>query len=152
MAQRTRQFNNDEDLPINNYRITGIKSLLFNEMAAGTVPVASEVLYADGVHQAFGLWVRDYLRVGDDNQAVLHQQAASESIDTRGRTFAYTGGRLTGITEKDGSTTVKDTVNTLDGYGRVTQSQTIIGGKTITTTYTYDGNSERIASMSRVVV
>jgi len=152
MAYRTRQFKNDEDLPVNNYRITGIKSLLLNSREAGAVPSAEEILYADSHHQVLKALIRDRLQVGNSNTSILHIKAAAESIDTRSRAFTYTGDRLTELAEKDGANTVKNTVNTLDGYGRIIQSQTTVGGKTITTTITYEGNTEKVASMSRSVV
>lgn len=153
MTYRTRQFNNDEDLPLNGNKLTEIGGLLFDALLAGTVPLAAEIIYADGFHQASWVLVRDRLQVGSSNASVLHRQAAQMPIDSRTRTLTHdAAGRLTTLVEAAGQVPVKTVENTLDGLGRITEMRENLGGKTTITQFTYDDNTERIATMTRFVV
>jgi YD repeat-containing protein len=77
--------------------------------------------------------------IGADDNDVNLVRALIQPIDKRSVTLAYTNGALTGVTEKDGATTVKTTTLAYDGTGKLTTVTIAAGGKTIVITMGYTG-------------
>lgn len=91
-------------------------------------------------------------QLGASNQIVNLFKALNQQIDTRGVTLTYdTNGRLTTVTERDGTTTVKTTSLGYDANGNLVTVTEQVAGKMITTTLTYDANGN-LASIARSVV
>jgi len=89
---------------------------------------------------------------GTSNQDVNLVQALIQSVDTRNTSLTYDGNnRLTTITEKDGTTTVKTTTLSYDANGRLSTVTEVVGGKTIITTLSYDSYSN-IVGVSKEVI
>jgi YD repeat-containing protein len=88
--------------------------------------------------------------LGTDNKAVNLFKALNFSIDTRTAVATHTGGRITKIDEKDGSTIVKSTTITYDGLGRVSKVTETAGGKTVTTTLSYNADGT-LSGVSKAV-
>lgn len=76
--------------------------------------------------------------LGSDNRSINFRKALDFPIDTRSLALTYTTGRLTKVEEKDGSTVVKTTTIGYDTRGRANKITESAGGKTVTTTLTYN--------------
>ena len=124
-----------------------------------------------------GLWTwTDGSRRNTETYNNAGQRIATKDVDGNTTTYSYTGSLLTGITDATGQITYLDyTGNNLsdirtvsngvtqtrvrysyDALNRLTQVQvdlspednSVADGKVYTTTYTYDGTSQRIASIT----
>jgi len=83
---------------------------------------------------------QDKVILGDGNQDVVRVQAVTFDVDTRSITLAYTSGKLTSVTVKDGATTVKSA--TLSYTGSTLNSVAITAdGNTLTSTLAYTGSN-----------
>lgn len=111
--------------------------------ASGLVPLANvpATLTGKDADTLDGQHAAAFPLLGITNQVVNLFLALNQRLDTRSVSLSYdTGGKLTGVTEKDGVTTVKTTTLTYDANGRVTTVTESVAGKTITTTLSYDAN------------
>lgn len=85
------------------------------------------------------------------NQTVIPKKAVILDTNTRTVTLSYdSNGRLTSVTEKDGSTTVKTTSLSYDANGNLTQVQESAGNIVVTTQFSYNTNGQ-LVSISRSV-
>lgn len=152
MAIRVKQIIFDEDLNIQGFNLTGLGRFVFNSLANGTNPNATEILYADSTFKVNTWLVEHKLQAGVGNTDVFVRKALEIDLDTRNLVYAYDGSsRLIQLTERDGVSAVKITTFTYDGTNRVsTMVETTTSG-TLTSTYTYVGATIDIASVSRAV-
>lgn len=86
--------------------------------------------------------------VGTDT-TVQERKSLIHDTHQRNTTMGYTGGNLTSITEKSGTTTIKTTTLSYTG-DNLTQTVEVAGGVTVTTTLAYDGSGV-LTGTTRVV-
>lgn len=85
---------------------------------------------------------------GDSNTDVSLIYSVQHQAHTRSTVLTYTGGRLTQVEEKDGSTVVKTTTLNYDGSGRLSSVVETAGGIARTSTLNYDANGS-LTSVTR---
>ncbi|GIM45970.1 hypothetical protein DNHGIG_15190 [Collibacillus ludicampi] len=99
--------------------------------------------------------VANIASLGSKNTDVDFFTAVIQRADTRGNTFTYdtVTGNLLQVLERDPATntTIKTINYTYDSSGNLTQMQEIVGGKTITTTYSYDPTTGNLTGTGRSV-
>lgn len=87
--------------------------------------------------------------IGTGNTTLLKQRACILKNDTRTTGLTYTNGSLTGIVEKDGSTTVKSATLAYNASGNLITVTEVAGGTTVTTTLNYTAGV--LTSVTRAV-
>jgi YD repeat-containing protein len=99
--------------------------------------------------------VTNIASLGSKNTDVDFFTALIQRADTRGNSYIYDAvtGNLLQVAEIDPATntTIKTINYTYDSSGNLIQMQELIGGKTITTTYSYDPTTGNLTGTGRSV-
>lgn len=101
-------------------------------------PLPTEVADISVLNENYDTLDNVIVALGTDNRSINFPKALDFPIDTRSLTLTYTTGRLTKVEEKDGSTVIKTTTIGYDANGRANKITESAGGKTVTTTLTYN--------------
>lgn len=91
------------------------------------------------------LWHSGNVGADANNRSVALMKALLHRTDTRSTVLTYSGGRLTKVEEKDGSTVVKTTTLNYDGNGRLSSVVETAGGVSRTSTLNYDASGNLIS-------
>lgn len=135
---------------INHWANIGLKNdtTLFMGVQSASVGMTLDTV---GVIGAVGLNITGDSTLGSTNQKILNLQAVVAEIDTRSVVNTLNAnGSLATTTVKDGATTVKTITFSYNSDDTLNTVQEVVGGKTITTTYTYT-NGECTGSTKTVV-
>lgn len=79
------------------------------------------------------------ITLGGADTDLVRTRGVELDVDARGRSFTYTNGELTKITETAGATVARTVDLTYDEDGLISTVTETAGGITATTTFTYDG-------------
>jgi hypothetical protein len=150
---RARQIIWDDDVDLTGASLLNLTIMSLAAQPDGTLPLAGELVFADGFIKAKNLLVTDKLQAGNSNTSFFLNKAITLDIDTRNRAYTYdSSDMLVDVKEKDGSTVVKTVTPTVyDSLGRITELVEATTEGTVTTTFTYDGDSENILTEAKAV-